>query len=74
VNGPIVLLLLFTAMTVVFVAIVWLDRWLDERETAQLIAQAKRREEAMRRLAHIHDTNPGHIRLGHRHGGTNDIR
>lgn len=72
-NGPTVLILMFGAMTVVFVAIVKLDRWLDERETAQLIAQAKRREEALERLAHIHQTNPGHIRLGHHdHGGTND--
>lgn len=73
-NGPIVILLMFTAMTVVFVGIVWLDRWLDERETAQLIEQAERREAALRRLARIHDTNPGHIRIGHQHGGSDDIR
>jgi hypothetical protein len=73
-NGPIVLLLLFSGMLAVFIGIVKFDRWLDERETAQLIENERRRQEALRRLAHIHDTNPGHIRIGHDHGGIDDIR
>jgi hypothetical protein len=64
-NGPTVLLLLFGTMLVLFVAIVKLDRWLDDRETNALIAQERRREEARRRLAEMYRANPQHIRLGH---------
>jgi hypothetical protein len=68
-NGPTVIILLVLAVVPLFLAVVWLDRWLDDRETNALITQERRRQEARERLAAMYRENPAHIRLGHRDGG-----
>jgi hypothetical protein len=64
-NGPTVLILLGLTFIPLFLAVVWLDRWLDDKETNALITQERRRQEARERLAAMYRDNPAHIRLGH---------
>lgn len=68
-NGPIVILLLGLMVFPLFAAVVWFDRWLDDRETNALLDQERRRQEARERLAAMYRENPDRIRLGHRDGG-----
>lgn len=68
-NGPIVILLLGLMVFPLFAAVVWFDRWLDDRETNALIESERRRQEARERLAAMYRENPGAIRLGHHERG-----
>lgn len=68
-NGLTVILVLIAMVVPVFITVVLFDRWLDEKETRELIEQARRRQEARDRLAAMYRNNPGSIRLGHHEGG-----
>ena len=67
-NGPTVVILLVLAVIPLFILVVRVDRWLDDRDTQALIAQERRRQEARERLAAMYRENPDRIRLGHRDG------
>lgn len=68
-NGLTVILVLVAAVVPIFIGVVLFDRWLDEKETRDLIDQARRRQEARDRLAAMYRDNPGAIRLGHHERG-----
>ena len=67
-NGPAVILALILGVIPLFVLVVGIDRWLDDRETNALLESERRRREARQRLEAMYRENPGAIRLGHRDG------
>lgn len=68
-NGPTVVILLVLAVIPLFILVVKVDRWLDDRDTNALLEAERRRQEARERLAAMYRENPGSIRLGHHERG-----
>lgn len=64
-NGITVLLITALVGFVLFVLVVKLDRWLDDREQRQMTYEAERYARAVARLTALHQENPGRVRLGH---------